>query len=213
MNRLLLLLLLLPCIGYAQTVEIGLCAGAALFSGMHAGNSHYSHQLKPATYDGGMVAIKFKNYEVGLKVAGADLIGRTSNGYYNAVAYSRNNIMIMLLGNKHKQLGAFDVYGGVSAGYMTYKNPGYTAMAELYPTAEFASSKGNGYMASMQLGCVYCFARRWSAGVEAGAGYCHVNAQNEYLQTIGQPTLHYGFSYISYPVTVGLRYVIRRPQK
>ncbi len=207
MKKLLLLLLLLPTFSFGQTLSIGLNGGAALYAGMQSDRIYYNRTLKTEVYSSLSMGLRLKKYELVLRVAGNPIEGEYHNFYLNNMVYAQNPIQILLQGNYHKQLGDFDLYGGVSAGIITYKNPDVYSLAELYPTAEFASSSGNGSIAGIQVGCNYTISRRMDINVEAEGQYVAIQAENNYLAyTSSMPAFKYHYSFFSFPVSVGVKY-------
>lgn len=207
MKNLLLLFALFPTLACAQKVTIGLNGGAAFFAGMHSDHSFYTRTLKTQVYSGLTAGVMFNKYELVLRLAGNPIEGEYYNFFINNMVFAQNPLQAMLQGNYHKKLAALDLYVGITIGVITYKNPEVTALANLYPTSEFASSAGTGSIAGMQLGCNYPLSRRIDLNFEAEAQYMAIKAENSYLSwSSGLPVFRYHYSLLTFPIMLGVKY-------
>lgn len=206
MRKLLFICFLFPSVGWAQKLSLGINAGAMFFSGMHSDYKYYTAPLKTQVYSSMTLTLRLNKYDVALRFAGSPLEGNYSNYYLRGRIFAQNPVQITVMGNRHMQLSAFDVYGGLTAGVISYKNGTYADMVNLYPTAEIASSAGTGSVLGLQAGCNYAISRRIDLNFEVDADYVNIKSENEYLTITSYPMLTYNYSYFSYPVSVGIKY-------
>lgn len=202
MKPLLLFTLLLPTMLYAQKMEVSLSMGAALFSNATSEIPKYPTIFNPAIISDFTIGYNpDSHYTIAFRMLGNSVKSDYYYHDYRSVTYADQMIDYILMAKRKIKYSYGDIYGGICLGYASYKNLDTQYWHKLYPTSQYVSSGGGGYIAGLNLGVNFRVSKHVDINVEGSAEYFNIKARNKYGFT---PTFNY--SYFMYPVTIGVKY-------
>jgi hypothetical protein len=212
MKKLIYLLLLMPIMAWGQCFELGVNAGEACNSNPCTPNvSEPQPSISTPTLSIKALYNNDKNWQLGIS---ADYVQLSYNKDCNmcnlpiitnrAAAHDakttivpKTAIPVKAFINKKIFIKTFELYGGVSVGYVLSFNQEYgtNGVADVVQTRNV---KAGGMLAGVQIGGSYPISKRMSMNAEISANYMLVN--NEY----------YAYQVYNYPITIGFRYKVGR---
>lgn len=211
MKKILLLILLIPCVATAQ-VEISVLGGGSFVSGTYSGTADLK-KTNISPYLSLKAAYIYKSLSFGIS---GDLIttklssnltgANKKNNTIENVSYDWNaykpGLNISLFANKHFNFSKSSVYAGINAGYIfsLSSSSGYSVSADDYILSPVVSSKGssNGITFGLQFGYTYSVTDRLNIKAELAPRF--LNSMNAF----GDKDDKHVHNAIIVPLAVGL---------